>query len=61
MIAFDRDRSGKEMAARIKAFLPNAVVKTPSSVDWNRDLVNSFDWASKNHQREIKRGGGLSL
>ena len=61
VIAFDRDRSGKEMAARIKAQLPNAVVKTPSSVDWNRDLVNSFDWASKNLQREIKRGGGLSL
>ena len=60
-IAFDRDRSGKEMAARIKAFLPNAVVKTPSSVDWNRDLVNSFDWASQKRSNEIERGGGLSL
>ena len=68
VIAFDRDPAGREMTERIKSQLPNAVVKTPSSVDWNRDLVNSFDWASKNHQREIKqrqrgieRGGGLSL
>ena len=61
VIAFDRDRSGKEMAERMKAFLPNAVVKTPSSVDWNRDLVNSFDWASQKRSNEIKRGGGLSL
>ena len=68
-IAFDRDRAGREMAARIKAFLPNAVVKTPSSVDWNRDLVNSFDWSNHNQSPKInrqpqhghKRDGGLSL
>ncbi len=61
VVAFDRDRSGKEMAARIKSQLPNAVVKTPSSVDWNRDLVDSFDWASQKRSNEIERGGGLSL
>ena len=32
------------MAIRVKLKLPKAVRKTPSSVDWNIDLVNSFDW-----------------
>jgi 5S rRNA maturation endonuclease (ribonuclease M5) len=69
VIAFDRDRSGQEMAQRIKTQLPNAVSKTPKAIDWNQDLVNTFDWANQNrineinrqHQRGIERGGGLSL
>jgi 5S rRNA maturation endonuclease (ribonuclease M5) len=68
VIAFDRDRAGQEMTERIKTQLPNAVSKTPSSIDWNQDLVNTFDWANKNRSQEIKqqqrgieRGGGLSL
>ena len=43
-IAFDNDEAGEEMATRVKSKLPKAVSKTPSSVDWNQDLVNSFDW-----------------
>ena len=69
VIAFDRDRSGQEMAIKIKSQLPNAVSKTPKAIDWNQDLVNTFDWANQNrsnevnrqHQRGIERGGGLSL
>ena len=68
VIAFDRDKAGKEMATRIQSQLPFAVCKTPSSIDWNQDLVNTFDWANKNRKSEIKhpsrgieRGGGLSL
>ena len=68
MIAFDRDRAGQEMTERIKSQLLNAVSKIPSSIDWNEELVKTFDWASKNHQGEIRqrqhgieRGGGLSL
>jgi hypothetical protein len=49
--------------------LPNAVSKTPKAIDWNQDLVNTFDWSNqkrsnevnRQHQREIERGGGLSL
>jgi 5S rRNA maturation endonuclease (ribonuclease M5) len=69
VIAFDRDRSGQSMAERIKTQLPNAVCKSPKAIDWNQDLVNTFDWANQNrsneikqqHQRGIERGGGLSL
>ena len=69
VLALDRDRSGQEMAQRIKTQLPNAVSKTPKAIDWNQDLVNTFDWAKQNrnneisrqHQRGIERGGGLSL
>jgi hypothetical protein len=57
------------MAERIKSQLPNAVSKTPKAIDWNQDLVNTFDWASlkrsheinRQHQRGIEKGGGLSL
>lgn len=69
VIAFDNDEPGQEMAERIKAQLPNATRKTPSSIDWNQDLVNTFDWSNQNrsneikqqHERGIERGGGLSL
>jgi 5S rRNA maturation endonuclease (ribonuclease M5) len=69
VIAFDRDRAGQEMTQRIQSQLPQAVCKEPKAIDWNQDLVNTFDWANKNHSQEIKqqqqrgieRGGGLSL
>jgi 5S rRNA maturation endonuclease (ribonuclease M5) len=71
VIAFDRDRSGQSIAERIKTQLPNAVSKTPKAIDWNQDLVNTFDWANQNQNRshEINRqprhkpdtGRGLSL
>ena len=67
VIALDSDRSGREMAERIKSQLPQAVSKTPKAIDWNQELVNSFDWSSKNKNNEIKRqrgierDGGLSL
>jgi 5S rRNA maturation endonuclease (ribonuclease M5) len=69
VIAFDRDAGGQEMAQRIKTQLPNAVSKTPKAIDWNQDLVNTFDWANQNRINEIKQqiqherdtGRGLSL
>ena len=67
VIALDRDRAGTAMAERIKAQLPKAVSKTPKAIDWNKDLVNTFDWSSKNqsneikHQHERENGRGLSL
>ena len=65
VIALDRDRAGKEMAERISAQFPQAIVKTPKAKDWNQDLVNSFDWSSKNWSNEIKQeheiNRGLSL
>jgi 5S rRNA maturation endonuclease (ribonuclease M5) len=69
VIAFDNDEPGQEMAQRLKTQLPNATRKIPSSIDWNQDLVNTFDWANqkrsheinRQHQRGIERGGGLSL
>ena len=70
VIAFDRDKAGREMAQRVQSQLPNAVRKTPKAIDWNIDLVNSLDWSglnqSKNHEilhpsREIERDEGLSL
>jgi 5S rRNA maturation endonuclease (ribonuclease M5) len=67
VLALDRDRSGQEMAQRIKTQLPNAVSKTPKAIDWNQDLVNTFDWSNQNRsqqikpQRGIERDTGLSL
>lgn len=68
VLALDRDRAGQEMAQRIQSQLPQAVCKEPKAIDWNQDLVNTFDWANKNRSQEIKqqqgrieRGGGLSL
>jgi 5S rRNA maturation endonuclease (ribonuclease M5) len=69
VIAFDRDAGGQSMAQRIKTQLPNAVSKTPKAIDWNQDLVNTFDWANQKRSHEIKQqiqherdtGRGLSL
>jgi 5S rRNA maturation endonuclease (ribonuclease M5) len=69
VIAFDRDRAGQEMTQRIQSQLPQAVCKEPKAIDWNQDLVNTFDWANQNRSNEInrqqergiERGGGLSL
>lgn len=67
VIAFDRDRAGREMAQRVQSQLPNAVRKTPKAIDWNQDLVNSLDWFGNNRSNEIKHqherdtGRGLSL
>ena len=68
VIAFDRDRAGREMTERIKSQLPQASTKTPLSNDWNQDLVNSFDWINNSKSNEVKKQhsqerdrGGLSL
>ncbi len=68
-IAFDNDEAGNLMAQRVKLQLPEAIRKTPKSVDWNEDLVNTFNWvkSSKNIQageeseRMRSSEGGLSL
>ena len=54
-IAYDNDHSGNLMAQRVKAQLPNAVRKSPKTIDWNQDLVDTFDWTSQNRSNEIKR------
>ena len=69
VIAYDNDEPGQEMAQRVQSQLPNAVRKTPKAIDWNIDLVNSFDWFRKNrtndilwqHQHKRDTGRGLSL
>ena len=69
VIAYDNDKPGSEMAQRVQSQLPFAKRKTPKANDWNIDLVNTFDWASKNprndilwqHQHERDTGRGLSL
>ena len=68
-IAFDTAAAGEQMAQRVKSQLPGAVRKTPKAVDWNEDLVNTFDWSrsSMNIQkgeesRQMRsQNGGLSL
>ncbi len=68
VIALDNDRSGREMAQKVMSQLPNAIRKTPKAIDWNQELVNTFNWSSlnrsneiKQHQHEQDRGRGLSL
>jgi Plasmid recombination enzyme/Protein of unknown function (DUF3991)/Toprim-like len=69
VLAYDNDTSGNLMAQKVKSQLPNAVRKTPKAIDWNQDLVNTFDWANKNRANDITRqskieqdtGRGLSL
>lgn len=60
-IAFDNDAAGEEMAEKIKSELPEAVRKTPKSVDWNQDLVNAFDWGKNNSMKIQTRKEGFSL
>ena len=69
VIAYDNDHSGNLMAQRVKTQLPNAVRKLSKAIDWNQELVNTFDWSNKNRSHEIKQqiqherdtGRGLSL
>ena len=69
VIAYDNDSSGNLMAQRVSSQLPNAVRKSPKTIDWNQDLIDTFDWTSQNRSNEIKRqiqherdtGIGLSL
>lgn len=67
VVAYDNDKPGIEMAQRVKSQLPNAVLITPSSVDWNQELVNMFDWSKQSQsinrqpQRGHERDTGLSL
>ncbi|MGB5713422.1 MAG: hypothetical protein WBM44_21240, partial [Waterburya sp.] len=55
---YDNDDAGELMAQRVKSQLPEAVRKTPKAVDWNQDLVNTFDWSrsSKNIQASKQSG-----
>ena len=55
VIALDNDDAGREMAQRIKSQLPNAVVKIPKAIDWNEELIKTFDWSNSKHNNEIKK------
>ncbi len=69
VIAYDNDEPGREMTQKVMSQLPNAICKTPKAIDWNQELVNTFDWSDKNRTNEIERssqheqdrGRGLSL
>ncbi|MGB5631949.1 MAG: toprim domain-containing protein [Waterburya sp.] len=54
-IAYDNDDAGELMAQRVKSQLPEAVRKTPKAVDWNQDLVNTFDWSSLSRSDGMQR------
>ena len=55
VIAYDNDSSGNLMAQRVSSQLPNVVRKLSKAIDWNQELVNTFDWTSQNRTNEIKR------
>ncbi len=69
IVAYDNDEAGNLMAQRVKSELPDAVRRLPKAVDWNEDLVNSFDWSrlsrsdkTERHPRQQReRDGGLKL
>ena len=56
IVAYDNDEAGNLMAQRVKSELPDAVRKLPQAVDWNEDLVNSFDWSPTPQNRARERG-----
>ncbi len=60
-IAFDNDAAGEQMAQRVKSQLPEAVRKTPKAVDWNQDLVNTFNWGRNNSKKIQTSKDGFSL
>jgi hypothetical protein len=67
--SYDNDEPGNLMAQKVRSQLPNSVRKLPKAIDWNEELLNTFDWSStsrineikKPPQREPSRDGGLSL
>lgn len=69
VVAFDNDPAGNLMAQLAMSQLPNSVRKIPSSVDWNEELVNRFNWLNQSQRKEIdlpnqqsyKQDRGLSL
>ena len=69
LIAYDNDEPGNLMAQKVNSQLSNSVRKTPKGIDWNEELIKTFDWLNssrtgeikKQPQQEQKRDGGLSL
>ena len=69
VVAYDNDEPGNLLAQRTLSQLPLAVRKLPKDIDWNKDLVNRFNWLKvsrvdeikRQSQHEQKRDRGLSL
>ena len=69
IVAYDNDEPGNLMAQRVLSQLPNSVRKIPKAIDWNEELVNTFNWSNSSRSKEIKKqpqherklDGGLSL
>ncbi len=69
VVAYDNDLAGNLMAQKVNSQLSNSVRKSPKAIDWNEDLVNTFDWSNssrtgvieRSSQHEQDRGRGLSL
>ena len=55
VVAYDNDEPGQLMSQKVMSQLPNAVSKTPSSVDWNEELINRFNWSKESRSQEVKR------
>ncbi|MDJ0696920.1 toprim domain-containing protein [Mastigocoleus sp. MO_188.B34] len=47
IVAYDNDAPGQEMANEVMKLISNAVRKGPNAKDWNEDLKNIFDFATK--------------
>ena len=69
IVAYDHDDPGNLMAQRVISQLPNSVRSLPKAIDWNEELLNTFNWEptsrineiKRQPQHERKRDGGLSL
>ena len=69
IVALDNDVAGNLMAQKMLSQLPNAVRKLPKAIDWNSELLNTFNWSNSSRSKEIKkqpqheqkRDEGLSL
>ena len=55
VIAYDNDEPGNLMAQKTREKLPNSVRVLPKAVDWNKQLVNTFNWSNLSREREIDR------
>ena len=55
VVAYDNDEPGQLMSQKVMSKLPDAVHKIPKAVDWNEELVKTFNWLNQSRSKEIKR------
>ena len=54
-IAYDNDEPGQKMARKVMSEFPHATRKMPSSIDWNQELMNTFDWSTIGRAKTVKQ------